>query len=88
MFLLLSRSHQRRMTLFSRVVRLPSSLGPLAMLTATFTILNVPSDPDTAAFMGLPHPFSRMQLELWLPLREGSFCLNATGVVPNSNAFA
>jgi hypothetical protein len=88
-FLLLSRSLQRRLTHFSRVVRPPLSLGPLAKLqgaveNAAFALLNLPSNPDTAATMGLHHPLVRMQL--WLPLREGGFGLNATGVVPDSSA--
>jgi hypothetical protein len=88
-FLLLSRSLQRRLTHFTRVVRPPLALDPLAKLqtalkNAAFSILTLPADPNTAATMGLHHPLVRMQLRL--PLREGGFGLNATGVVPDSSA--
>jgi hypothetical protein len=46
--------------------------------------LYLPSDPDTAATMGLHHPLVRMQLRH--PLGEGGFGLNASGVVPDSSA--
>jgi hypothetical protein len=67
----------------------PLALGPLfklqtAVETTAFPILNILADPDTAASMGLHHPLVRMQLRL--PLREGGFGRNATGVVPDSNA--
>jgi hypothetical protein len=71
------------------VVRPPLALGPLGKLqtaveNAAFALLNLPSDPDTAATMSLHHSLVRMQLPL--PLREGGFGLNATGVVPDSSA--
>jgi hypothetical protein len=68
-FLLLSRSLQRRLTHFSRVVRPLLALGPLAKLQTAvenkaFAFVNLASDPDTAASMGLHHPLVRMQLRL------------------------
>jgi hypothetical protein len=71
------------------LVRAPLAPAPLAKLqtaveNAAFAILNLPSDPATAGTMGLQHPLVRMQL--WLPLREGGFGLNATVVVPDSSA--
>jgi hypothetical protein len=71
------------------MVRPPLALGPLAKLqtavrNAAFAILNPPTDPDTAAAMGLHHPLVHMQLRL--RFREGGFGLNATGVVPDSSA--
>jgi hypothetical protein len=88
-FLLLSRSLQRRLTHFTRVVRPPLALSPLAKLQTTvenaaFLILNLAADPDAAATMGLHHPLVRMQLQL--PLREEGFGLTATGVVHDSRA--
>jgi hypothetical protein len=85
--LLLSRSLQRCLTLFSLVVSPPLALDPLTKLqtaveTTAFSILNIPADSDTVASMGLHHPLVRMQL--LLPLREGGFGRNATGVVPDS----
>jgi hypothetical protein len=103
-FLLLCRSLQRRLTHFSRVVRPPLALGPLAKLqtaveNAAFAILNLPSDPDTAATMGLHHPQVRMQLLLhvysstWREAEALSeygvvttyfiYIFNATGVGPS-----
>jgi hypothetical protein len=90
-FLLLSRSRQSRLTHFSCVLRPPLALGPLAkpqtaVEDATFAILILPSDSDTAATMGLHHPLERMQHRL--PLREGGFGHNATDVVPDSSALS
>jgi hypothetical protein len=51
-FLLLSRSLQRQLTHFSRMVRPALALDPIANLqtaveNTAFAILNVPADPDT-----------------------------------------
>jgi hypothetical protein len=87
--LLLSRSLQRHLTNFFRVVRTLKALGPLVKLQTALQIaasatLNFPSDPDTTATIGMYHPLGRMKLRF--PLCEVGIGLNATGVVPGSGA--
>jgi hypothetical protein len=63
------------------VLRPPLALGPLTRLQSAvditaFSILNIAADADTTP----------VRIQLRLTLYEGGFGLNATGVIPDSNA--
>ena len=52
----------------------------VAVKAAAFHILQIPGGHSTASAMGPPHSLASMQLRL--PLGEGAFDLNASGVHP------